>query len=270
MGTSGAYTGAGGRAGKEVAEGLGDWLGSLSVGSGDGGDRPNTDPSGEAEKPVTQLPPKLVSGLLGLMGPGGTTGGAERGITTGRGSASGGSSRTRAGSGRSSRRLASVAGRAAAGAYAYVRSDVAELRSLGLDYDELRGMDDPLEVMRQVVDAVCGQQGDGRLEETEERYVAASVATWVLEQSESEQLPDVDDVARYALATVMAEIVSAELSVALRDQRDGVAAVAEDELLASTMILARQAELNPSGPTAHELTRAIEGGIQKLREIYGG
>ena len=276
MGTSGAYTGAGGKAGKAVGEGLSDWIDSLPVSPDDGDSTPNLDGTGAGEKPVTQLPPKVVSGLMGLLRPRSPSGGSSDGpgaggggIATGGGSASGGSGRTRAGSGRSSQRLASVGGRAAAGAYAYVRGDAAGLHSLGLDYRELRALNDPFEVTRRIVDAVCGQQADGRLEEAEERYVAASVADWVLEQGEDGELPDVDDVARYAIATVVTEVLSSELGEALRDRPDEVADVAEDELRDAATVLASQTELSTSGATEDELTRAIEDGIEKLREIYG-
>ena len=122
---------------------------------------------------------------------------------------------------------------------------------------------------RRIVDAVCGQRADGRLEEAEERYVAASVADWVLEQNEDGDLPDVDDVARYAIATIVTEVLSSELGEALREQPDEVADVAEDELREAAMVLARQTDLSASGPTEDELTRAIEEGIEKLRPIYG-
>ena len=52
MGTSGAYTGAGGKAGKEISEGLGDWFDSFPGGSDGGDDRPNSDGTEGAEKPV--------------------------------------------------------------------------------------------------------------------------------------------------------------------------------------------------------------------------
>ena len=266
MGTSGAYTGAGGKAGKEIGEGLGDWLDSLPGGpSGD-----DIAESDGTEKPPKQLPPKVVRGLLRLLRPGSTSGASGGGIATGGGVASGGSGRTRAGWGRSSQRLATVSGRAAAGAYAYARGDAAALRLLGLDYSELRALDDPFEVTHRIVEAVCGQQTNGTLEESEERYVAASVADWLLEQSEGAELPDVDDIARYAIAAIVTEVLSSELSAALRDQPDKVADVSEAELRDAATVLARQAELNASGPTVDELTRAIEEGLEKLREIYGG
>ena len=276
MGTSGAYTGAGGKAGKEIGEGLSDWLDSLP-GNPDGGDStPSSDGTEEGNKPVIQLPPKVVSGLMGLLRPRSLRGGSSDGPGAGGGgiatrvrSTPGGSARIRAGSGRSSRRLATVGGRAAAAAYAYASGNAAGLLSLGLDYGELRALDDPFEVTRRIVDAVCGQQADSKLEEAEERYVAASVADWVLEQSEDGELPDVDDVARYAIATIVTEVLSSELGEALRDRPDEVADVAEDELRDAAMVLARQAELSTSGPTEDELTRAIEEGLEKLRLIYG-
>ena len=277
MGTSGAYTGAGGKAGKKIGNGLSDWLAALLGGPGNSDSTPSSNGTEEGEKPVTELPPEVISGLMGLLSPRSSSAGSSdgpgaggAGIVTSGGATRGASDRTRAGSGRSSQRLASVGGRAAAGAYAYVRGDLAELDSMGLNYGELRDLDDPLEVTRQIVDAVCGQQADGRLEEAEERYVAAAVADWVLEQGEDGDLPDVDDVARYAIATIVTEILSSELGDALRDQPDEVTDVAEDELRDAATVLAMQTELSTLGPTVDELTKAIEDGIEKLREIYGG
>jgi len=274
MGTSGAYTGAGGGPGEDTSQGLSDWLDSLAD-SSDGG-RPNLDDAGTGEKPATQLPPQVVSGLLALLRPRSSSGGASDGPGTGGGavaaqggSATGGSGRARAGSGRSSQRLASVGGRAGAGAYAYVRGDAVALSALGLDYIELRALNDPFEVTRRIVNAVCGQQSDGRLEEAEERYVAASVADWVLQESTDGELPDVDDVARYAIATIVAEVLASELGAALREQPAEIADVAEDELRDAARVLAERAELSTSGPTEDELTRAIEDGINKLQQIYG-
>lgn len=275
MGTSGAYTGAGGKAGKAIGEGLGGWLDSLPAGPGGGDSIPSSDGTEDGEKAVTQLPPKVVSGLMGLLRPRSTSGGSSDGPGSGGGiatqgrSTSGGSGRTRAGSGRSSQRLASASGRAAAGAFAYARGDAAGLRSLGLDYSELRALDDPFEVTRRIVDAVCGQQADGTLEEAEERYVSASVADWVLGQSEGGEVLDVDDVARYAIATIVTEVLASELGAVQRDRPDEAADVPEDELRDSAWVLAGEAELTVSGPTADELTSAIEEGIEKLRKIYG-
>ena len=57
MGTSGAYTGAGGKAGKEVADGLAGWVESLPGSAGGGDSTPNSDQSEDGEQSVTELPP---------------------------------------------------------------------------------------------------------------------------------------------------------------------------------------------------------------------
>ena len=274
MGTSGSYTGAGGKAGKEVGDGLGDWLDGLPVGAGGGdGTSASPDQGEDGEQPVTELPPKVVTGLLGLLGRQsggrGSSDGPGAGGGTGGRATSGGTGRARAGSGRSLRRLASIGGRAGAGAHAFARGDAAELHSLGLDYAELRSLDDPLEVTRRIVDAACGQQTGSTLEEAEERYVAALVADWVLTQGELGDLPDADDVARFAIAAIIAEVLSSELGEAMHDRPDEVADVADEELRNAAWVLAGQANLSSSGATAEELSSAVENGVETLRGIYG-
>ncbi len=276
MGTSGAYTGAGGKAGTEVADGLGEWLDSLPGSGGDEDGTSTPDRVVDGKKPATAFPPKVVTGLLGLLGRRSGGRGSSDGPSAGGGSVTGGHStssragRARAGSSRSLRRLASVGGRAGAGAYAFARGDSEELRSLGLNYAELRSLDDPFEVTRRIVNAVCDQQSRSTLEDDEERYVAASVADWVLTQGEKGNLPDAEDIARYAIATIITEILSSELGQAMRNRPDEVCDVAEDELREAAWVLAGQARLNSSAPTSDELTGAIEDGVDRLRGIYGG
>jgi hypothetical protein len=176
----------------------------------------------------------------------------------------------RTGSSRSTRRLSTTGGRAAAGAYAFATGDRATLQRLGLDYDSLRALNDPFEVTRQIVEAVCGQRATSTLEDAEERYVAAAVADYVLSQSQDGSLPEIDDVARYAIATIIIEVISSELGEALRERPDDVATVAESELRDAATVLASQATLSATGPTEAELSAAIESGIETLRTIYAG
>lgn len=276
MGTSGAYTGAGGKAGKEIGEGLTAWVDSLPDGpSGADEDNPDGSPA-EGDRAATPLPTTAVTGLLGLLrsrtggagsadGPGGG-GGAAGGGGVGK---SGGGGKTRAGSGRSAQRLSAVGGRAAAGAYAFARGDAGGLQGLGLNYGELRALDDPIEVTRRIVDAVCGERADNTLESEEERYVAAAIADWILIESQDGALLELEEISRYAISTIMAEVLSSELAVALRDRPDDVRTVAEDELRDAASVLADQADLSPTGPTASEFQAAIDGGIEVLRTIYG-
>lgn len=279
MGTSGSYSGAGGKAGKDVTSGLSDWVATLPAGG------VNEAPSSTTDRPVqgvpgtphvVQLPPKVVSGLLALLRPSSGSGSGSGGASMGGGGrasgggAGGGGGSGRAGSGRSTRRMSSVGGRAAAGAYAYATGDRATLGRLGLNYDDLRALGDPFEVTRQIVGAVCGPRASSTLEDAEERYVAAAVADYVLAQSVEGSPPDLDDVARYAIAAIMTEVLSSELGAALNERPDEVVAVAESELREAAKALASQATLTATGPTESELSAAIESGIETLRVIYGG
>ena len=97
MGTSGAYTGAGGKAGKAVGEGLSDWIDSLPGSPDDGDSTPNLDGTGAGEKPVTPLPPKVVSGLMGLLRPRSPSGGSSDGPGAGGGGIATGVARLPAG-----------------------------------------------------------------------------------------------------------------------------------------------------------------------------
>lgn len=275
MGTSGAYSGAGGKAGKDVKSGLDSWLDSLPTGAGNGPTPPSPDQgSGSPNQAGTNLPPQLVTGVFGLLRPSGSSGEGGSGLGSaghlGGSGARGGGGRVATGTGRSTRRLSAAGGRAAAGAIAFLAGDRDTLRRLGLDYDSLRAVRDPLELTTQIVRAVCGQRANGTLEEAEERYVAASVAEWVLDQGSGGISPDLDDIARYAIATILVEVLSSELAVALSARPREVAPIAESELKEAAGVLANQATLTITGPTETELATAIENGIETLRTIYGG
>ncbi len=137
MGTSSAYYGAGGKAGRDIGAGAGEWLGGLSGGGDSDSDAAN-DPGADGKPPV-DLPPRLVSGVLSLLRPGSPSGGGGVGLGGaggGRAGRIGGSTGGTGGGGlrRSTSRMAGSAGRAAAAAYAYATEDRASLSALGLDF----------------------------------------------------------------------------------------------------------------------------------------
>ncbi|MCZ7537978.1 MAG: hypothetical protein M5T61_19965 [Acidimicrobiia bacterium] len=70
---------------------------------------------------------------------------------------------------RTTARASARSGRAAAAAYAYRTGNAEVLAELGLDYGELRASEDPIDVTRQIVSAVCGPLPDGTIEDEEER-----------------------------------------------------------------------------------------------------
>ncbi|AMU66023.1 hypothetical protein [Mycobacteroides abscessus] len=272
MGTSGAYGGAGGKAGRDVAAGAAEWIDNVTGGQGAGTDAPTDGSDGDA---VVELPPQLVSGALTLLRPrapsggGGGVGGMSGGSGHVGGSGTGGSGRRSGGLRRSTTRAAGTAGRAAAAAYAYAAGDRAGLAALGLDFDSLRALGDPIEVTRRIVEAACGPLANGTLEEHEERYVAASVAEWVLEQAEGGSPPAPEEIARHSIATVVAEVLATEINEALNQRPEEVAAVAETELVEAAEVLASKVELSVNGATEAELSKAIEEGIETLKQIYG-
>lgn len=285
MGTKNSYTGGGGAAGRKLRNEVTEWLDSLPSGPPDTPPSDDSKPPPDPERPevpdseqpeVPVLPQEAILPVIGLFrpsssgssdGPGGMGGaGAGRGAA-GRAATGGGG-----GARRSAARSAATAGRAAAAAYALRTGDAATLAELGLDYGTLRALDDPIEVTRQIVAAACGPLSDGTIEDDEQRIVAAEVAQWVLEENEGGAPPDPTEIVRVAIAHVIFEAATNETAARLREGDRPLRATreAERQIRETAEALAARAELSPDGPTAVEFARAIEQGIEALREIWGG
>ena len=262
MGTSGVYSGSGGKDGKAVRHAIGDYLDGLPGGdapTGPDGDRPPLDPA--ALQRIIHLIRPRSSGGAGGDGPGG--GGGVGGRASGRGGGSrsgGGPARSAAGSARS-------AGRAAAAAYAYRTGDATTLQRLGLDYNELRGLDDDFEVLRRIVDMACSTP-DSTIEDHEQRLVAAEVGEWVLEQERDGNPPTPEEIVRQAIATIIAETLLVESGdlVNSHEQAD----VAESDIRDAAEAMAARATLSVAGATEDEISQAVEAGLETLRGIVGG
>lgn len=276
MGTSGSYSGGGGKPGSELRDGISDWLDSLPTAPPlPPSDGPPTPPTSEDATPsasTTQaLQPEAVFPVVGLFrsrgagrsdGPGGGGGGVDRGSSTG---GRGG------GAQRSVVRSAGSAGRAAAAAYAYRTGDTEALRQLGLDYEGLRATGDSIEITRRIVEAACESLSDGTIEDDERRHVAAAVALWVLEENESGAPPEPDEIARYTLAEILFEAMATESAALVRDGKRPAWATREGErqMREAAEALAQRAGLSTSGATATEFEQAIEQGIDTLKTIWG-
>ncbi|MFJ9523575.1 hypothetical protein ACIRPK_35765 [Kitasatospora sp. NPDC101801] len=257
MGTKGSYTGNGTPASKELQNNVTQWLDAVAA-AGPGGAEKQLDPR--------QLLPSLrLFGSSGghTDGPGGGTGAGGGGGGAGR-SAGGGAQRTIAQSSR-------TAGRAAAAAYAYRTGNAAALRELGLDYAQLQAVvHDPIEWTRRIVDAACGPLADGTIEDTERRFVASEVAQWVLEAGTADAPPSPDEVVRETLAMIIFEAVVSETAAKMNDGSRPAWATADGErqLLDTARALADRASLTITGPSAAEITRAVEEGIGAMRSIW--
>lgn len=259
MGTSGAYSGSGGKDGKAIRDTIGDYLDGLSGAGGDGkpdGERP-LDPN-DLRRVINLIRPRSSVGGGG-DGPGGGGGGSSGGGGTG--------GRSGGGPQRSAPASARTAGRAAAAAYAYRTGDAATLERLGLDYNELRELGDEFEVLRRIVDMACSAP-DSTIEDHEQRRAAAEVAEWVMEQMRDDVPPSPEEIVRQTIATIIAETLLVESGDLVNgsDQAD----IAESDIRDAAEAIAAQATLSVDGATEDEISRAVEAGLETLRHIVAG
>lgn len=283
MGTSGSFGGGGAKPGGDLRQDIADWLDTLPTsppedrppdrpGKPDQPDQPDQ-PDRPDQTELPRIPPASVlnvvsmfrprsGGGVGATGSGGIGGRGRRDETSGRSS--------RGGAQRSATRSASTAGRAAAAAYALRTGDAATLLTLGLSYDELRTVPDPIEITRRIVTAACGPLSDGTIEDEERRLVAAELAQWVLEENAGGAPPQPEEIVREAIARILFEAATTESAAQLRNgvrpswaTREG-----ERQIREAAEALADNAHLSAQGPTIDEFERAIEEGIETLRSIW--
>lgn len=266
MGTSGSYGGSGGQHGRALRREIRRWLDDIASSA-----PPDTRP---ASRSRSQAPIRAAVHALGMFrsrsstSSGGATGGGgnsgARFATRRSGRTSGGAQRSVAISSRS-------AGRAAAAAYAYSTANASVLSDLGLDYDELRQLRDPLEVSCRIVDAACGPWSASTIDHEEQRWVAAKIADWVFTEEEAGALPEPDEIARKAIAFIIFEAIASEAGALMNesDHSDWSVTWSDEELSDAAEVLASRAALSVNGVTHSEFEESIEDGINALREIYG-
>jgi hypothetical protein len=145
------------------------------------------------------------------------------------------------------------------------------VRALGLDYDKLRASKDPLQVIKEIVNAACGPLADGTIEDQERRYVAARIAGWVLETQAEGSGPSPEEIVRESIALIIFEAACSETAARLKegDRPAWVGLAAEEEMMATARVLAGSAKLSASGATESELNQAIAQGAESLRQIWG-
>ena len=192
-------------------------------------------PSGPPEWPPNQPPIRAASRAIGLFSSRATSGSGGGG---GGGGGRGGGGRS-GGARRSAVRSARSAGRAAAAAYAYGSGNREVLSELGLDYDELRSLDDPLELSRMIVDAACGPRSESTIDHEEQRWVAAKIAEWVFEEQDTGGLPQPDEIARKAIALIIFEAMATEAGELINggDRPDWTITRSEEELREAAEVL---------------------------------
>ena len=261
MGTSGSYSGAGGRAGQQLRQEIARWLNGLPTSA-----PPENEP---VDRSRYQPPARVASRAIGLFRPRIASGNGGGG--GGAGGAAQGGGRRAGGAQRSVVRAAGSAGRAAAAAYAYGTANRDVLSELGLDYDDLRALNDPLEVSCRIVEAACGPRSESTIDHDEQRWVAAMIAEWVFQEQQMGTLPQPDEIARKAIAFIIFEAISSEAGELINGgvRPDWTIAWTDEELRNAAGMLSQRAQLSVEGVTNAEFAAAIENGIETLRAIYG-
>jgi len=268
MGTSGSYSGSGGKVGDGLREDMGDWIDSLPAGPAPAGPGQGT-PSDQGQDAGPRLDPTVVLPVVSLLrprSPGGSGGDGPGGGAGAGGAAGGGTGRTGGGPRRSVGRSATTAGRAAAAAYAYRSRDAPTLERLGLNLAELSTVGDQYEIARRIVEAACGARADSTIEDYEQRLVAADVAEWVLSQEADGGPPTPEEIVRHTIALIVADAFLSDTGELINNSNH--ADVAESEVRDAADALAERPALSVAGVTEAEFTQAIEDGIEALRAIY--
>lgn len=262
MGTSSSYSGSGGQQGRAIRREIGYWLDELPT-SGPPEDKLADRSSNQALKRAARLAIGLFLPRIATATGGGGRGGVGAG-TRGGGRRTGGAQRSVVRSARST-------GRAAAAAFAYATANREVLAELGLDYDELRELNDPLDVSRRIVEAACGPISESTIDHAEQRWVAARIAEWVFEEQAAGTLPQPEEIARKAIAFTIFEAIASEAGELLNGAHrpDWIIDWSDNELQDAADVLSQGAELSIRGVTNAEFAKAIEDGIETLRRIYG-
>lgn len=235
MGTSGSYSGGGGKAGKALRSEVKNWLS-------------NPD----------QIPSVSHGARLFRF----------RNASDGRSGA--GSSGRHGGAQRSAMVSARTSGRAAAAAYAYITGNRQVLSELGLNYDELYGRNS-IDLIDKIVSVACGPYSDGTIEEAEQRQVAAELADWIIERQDEGEVIEPIEIVIKAVACIIFEAFASETGELIRSGNPphALTEVDDNELKKMAEVTAERSELSSERVTAREFANAIENGIEILSDIVG-
>jgi hypothetical protein len=284
MGTSGAYSGSGDTAAKRLRREMRQWLDDVQPDDNrpetpdDDSDKSQGDPPTDTSPPESHLSPDTLMNVLPLLRPrtgggqGGDGPGLGGGLGAGGGRGTGTATRSRGGAARTAAGFATTAGRAAAAAYAYQTGNAAALAQLGLHYEELRALGDPLEVTVRIVNAACGPLSDSTIEHEEQRYVAGEIAQWVIEQGGAGAAPTPEEMVRKTIALIIQEAALSETGELVRQagRPANTGELTEREIEDVADALAARANLSVTGATEAEIVQAVEDGIETLRRMRQG
>ncbi|TDU29317.1 hypothetical protein EDF61_10256 [Arthrobacter sp. JUb115] len=273
MGTSGSFKGSGGADANSLRDSIASWLDDVPVGviapddpAAESEPAVSGDPAGPRVVP-TALDPASLAPIIRLWrrggggdGPGGVgSGGAGSGRTAGR--SSGGPKRTVG-------RVAGPAGRASAMARAYATGDSQSLERAGLNYNELRALNDPLEIGKRIADAAFETQPDGSIEDSEARIIVSQLVTWMMAAPEADPRQP-DEIVRHTIELMIIQGTINEVGSTIRAEKDrGKRRAVEAEIKSAAAVMASQVTLGDSGTSPTEISQAIESNVALLSSFY--
>lgn len=246
------YKGGGGADAAGVRDALGDWLDGASAPSG---------PAPGVQTSDGHLDSKKLGGALRLWS--GPSGGGRARRTGGSGGSGGG--RSSGGAQRSVARVAGPAGSAATISTAYLRGERAPLEAVGLDLDELRALDDPLEVRRRIVEAAFESEPDSTIADGEARLIVADLVTWTLQTPR-----DPEQIVRHTVELMIARSILTEVGDRIRlEPSAALRRSAEDEIRLAAKAWAMRFDVAAVTLDGPSISGAVETGVADLLGVYG-
>ncbi|MDQ0825553.1 hypothetical protein QFZ60_001726 [Arthrobacter sp. B2I5] len=152
---------------------------------------------------------------------------------------------------------------------AYVAGDRLTLGRSGLDYDELRALNDPLEIGKRITDAAFQTQPDGSIEDSEARIIVSDLVAWMMSAPEG-TLRKPDDIVRHTIELMIFQGTVNEVGATIRAEKDKSKRRAiEAEIKSAAAVMASQVPLGELGTTPTEISQAIETNVTLLSSFYG-
>ncbi|WP_186324512.1 hypothetical protein [Microbacterium paludicola] len=123
------------------------------------------------------------------------------------------------------------------------------------------------ELVRAILDVVCGADMGSDIPAEEQREIAAHLMDWMLDTDQNPTPPSAVETSEHAIGLIIAETFLSEAgeftstnSVSREDFVDGV--------YESSKVLAAESNLSDTGATQEDIDRAIQKGLRWLRRTH--
>lgn len=251
MGTSSSYKGSSSKVSSALRDGVDSWSQSQTDGT------------------KTPIPERVVAQALNIpvfSRSNGSGGGGGGGGVGGGGGRQGGSKKQSAPR-RDARVYASTASRAASIARAFREGDREALEKAGLDFDKLSSLPTRSELVRAILDIVCGADMGSDIPAEEQRDIAAHLLDWMLDTDVNPTPPDAAATSEHAIGFIIAEMFLSEAG-----EFTSINGVSRQEFIdgvhETSQILAARSDLSATGASQADIDRAIQKGLKWLRQTY--